>query len=236
MGHVGTDDEEEDEFSQEEEEPKEDYGGDESSPEEDEAAEPQSSLQQMGQVQNVQESLTCVLYPFRLCFDVGTCQFSASTDDCCWIRRKKRKSSTNCCTYSCPTQWDIGKCGGIYSSHVTAVQSHQGMVPSHINYLPGTPSPTFPGLQSTILQTSGDENFPIDFLHESDLRGGPYIMHEASVHFNQWLGFHGCLYNGIVVLIWNECSCGFECLGFKVKVLVLALACMYCTQHKNWPC
>ena len=49
VGHVGTDEEEEEEYSQEEEEAKEDYGGDESSPEEDEA-EPESSLQQMGQV------------------------------------------------------------------------------------------------------------------------------------------------------------------------------------------
>lgn len=67
----------------------------------------------------------------------------------------------------------------ISSSLVTAVQSHQGMVPAHVNYLPGTPSPTFPGLQSTILQTGGEENFPIDFLHESDLRGGLCTKHET---------------------------------------------------------
>ena len=49
--------------------------------------------------------------------------------------------------------------------------SNQGMVSSHMNYLPGTPSPTFPGLQPSILQSSGEENFQIDFLHESDVRG-----------------------------------------------------------------
>ena len=49
--------------------------------------------------------------------------------------------------------------------------SNQGMVSSHMNYLPGTPSPTFPGLQPSILQSSGEDNFQIDFLHDSDVRG-----------------------------------------------------------------
>ena len=49
--------------------------------------------------------------------------------------------------------------------------TNQGIVSSHMNYLPGTPSPTFPGLQPSILQSGGEENFQIDFLHDSDVRG-----------------------------------------------------------------
>lgn len=49
--------------------------------------------------------------------------------------------------------------------------TNQGIVSSHMNYLPGTPSPTFPGLQPSILQSSGEDNFQIDFLHDSDVRG-----------------------------------------------------------------
>lgn len=48
--------------------------------------------------------------------------------------------------------------------------TNQGIVSSHMNYLPGTPSPTFPGLQPSILQSGGEENFQIDFLHDSDVR------------------------------------------------------------------
>ena len=47
--------------------------------------------------------------------------------------------------------------------------TNQGIVPSHMNYLPGTPSPTFPGLQPSILQSGGEDTF--DFLHDSDVRG-----------------------------------------------------------------
>ena len=49
--------------------------------------------------------------------------------------------------------------------------TNQGIVSSHMNYLPGTPSPTFPGLQPSILQSGGEDNFQIDFLHDSDVRG-----------------------------------------------------------------
>ena len=76
------------------------------------------------------------------------------------------------------------------------------MVPAHVNYLPGTPSPTFPGLQSTILQTGGEENFPIDFLHESDLRGG--LCTKLACHLNA-LAY---ILNASVMCVHVTCACG----------------------------
>ena len=60
---------------------------------------------------------------------------------------------------------------GLFYTAVQPQLTNQGIVSSHMNYLPGTPSPTFPGLQPSILQSGGEENFQIDFLHDSDLRG-----------------------------------------------------------------
>ena len=54
-----------------------------------------------------------------------------------------------------------------------------------MNYLPGTPSPTFPGLQPSILQSGGEENFQIDFLHDSDVRGTCMHVVRHGAHFDE---------------------------------------------------